>query len=94
MNYIFDRDFLVDEVYKGTAAKMYDYLGPYHPEVPSIADIKLTHGFVYDPEIANEMVEDAMVLAGAEKRAGKWYYKDETVSIGALIRVEDERRDM
>ena len=43
MNFIFDRDFIVNEIYKGTAAKMYDYLGPYHPEVPSIADIKLRH---------------------------------------------------
>jgi peptide/nickel transport system substrate-binding protein len=94
MNFIFDRDFLVNEVWKGTAAQMYDYLGPFHPEVPSIADIKLTHGFVYDFDRANSMVDDAMVLAGAEKRAGKWYYKDEPVSIKALIRVEDERRDM
>jgi peptide/nickel transport system substrate-binding protein len=94
MNFIFDRDFIVNEIYKGTAAKMYDYLGPYHPEVPSIADIKLRHGFRYDFELANEMVEDAMVLAGAEKRAGKWYYKDKPVSIKALIRVEDERRDI
>jgi peptide/nickel transport system substrate-binding protein len=94
MNYIFDRDFLVSEIYKGTAAAMYDYLGPYHPEVPDVADIKLTHGFVYDFEIANEMVENSMVLAGAEKRAGKWYYRDNPVSIKAMIRVEDERRDM
>jgi peptide/nickel transport system substrate-binding protein len=94
MNFIFDRDFIVDEVYKGTAAKMYDYLGPYHPEVPVVADIKLTHGFVYDFEIANDMVESSMVLAGAEKRAGKWYYRDNPVTIKAMIRVEDERRDM
>ncbi len=94
MNFIFDRDFIVNEIYQGTAAQMYDYLGPFHPEVPSIADIKLSHGFVYDFDRANSMVEDAMVLAGAEKRAGKWYYKDEAVTIKALIRVEDERRDM
>jgi peptide/nickel transport system substrate-binding protein len=94
MNFIFDRDFIVDEIYKGTAAKMYDYLGPYHPEVPDVADIKLTHGFVYNYEIANEMVENSMVLAGAEKRAGRWYYKDALVTIKAMIRVEDERRDM
>jgi peptide/nickel transport system substrate-binding protein len=94
MNFIFDRDFIVDEIYKGTAAKMYDYLGPYHPEVPTVADIKLTHGFVYDFEIANDMVENSMVLAGAEKRAGKWYYRDNPVTIKAMIRVEDERRDM
>jgi len=94
MNFIFDRDFIVNEIFQGTAAQMYDYLGPFHPEVPSIADIKLKHGFVYDFDRANEMVENAMVLAGAEKRAGKWYYKDEPVSIKALIRVEDERRDI
>ena len=94
MNFIFDRDFIVNEIYQGTAAQMYDYLGPFHPEVPSIADIKLRHGFVYDFDRANSMVEDAMVLAGAEKRAGKWYYKDEPVSIKALIRTEDERRDI
>jgi len=94
MNFIFDRDFIVNEIYQGTAAQMYDYLGPFHPEVPSIADIKLRHGFVYDFDRANAMVEDAMVLAGAEKRAGKWYYKDEPVSIKALIRTEDERRDI
>jgi peptide/nickel transport system substrate-binding protein len=94
MNYIFDRDFIVNEIFQGTAAKMYDYLGPYHPEVPSIADIKLRHGFVYDFDLANSMVEDAMVLAGAEKRAGTWYYKDEPVIIKGLIRVEDERRDI
>ena len=84
----------MNEIYQGTAAQMYDYLGPFHPEVPSIADIKLRHGFVYDFDRANSMVEDAMVLAGAEKRAGKWYYKDEPVSIKALIRTEDERRDI
>ncbi len=94
LNFVFDRDFLVNELMQGTAAAMYDFLGPFHPEVPSIADIKLSHGFTYDFELANEMVENAMVLAGAEKRAGKWYYRDEPVVVKALIRVEDERRDM
>jgi peptide/nickel transport system substrate-binding protein len=94
LNFAFDRDFVVNEIFQGTAAAMYDYLGPFHPEVPSIADIKLSHGFTYDFDRANSMVEDAMVLAGAEKRAGKWYYKDEPVVIKALIRVEDERRDI
>lgn len=94
MNFIFDRDFLVNEVWMGTAARMDDYLGPFHPEVPTIADIKLKHGFTYDFDRATSMVDDAMVLAGAEKRAGKWYYKDELVTVKALIRVEDERRDM
>ena len=94
MNFVFDRDFIVNEIYKGTAAQMYDYLGPFHPEVPTIADIKLKHGFVYDLDRANSIVENAMVLAGAEKRAGKWYYRDEPVVIKALIRVEDERRDI
>jgi peptide/nickel transport system substrate-binding protein len=94
LNYAFDRDFVVNEIFQGTAAAMYDYLGPFHPEVPSIADIKLRHGFVYDFDRANSMVEDAMVLAGAEKRAGKWYYKDAPVTVKALIRTEDERRDI
>ncbi len=94
LNFVFDRDFLVNEVYRGTAARMDDYLGAFHPEVPTVADIKLTHGFRYDFELANSMIEDAMVLAGAEKRAGKWYYKDEPVLVKALIRVEDERRDI
>jgi peptide/nickel transport system substrate-binding protein len=94
LNFVFDRDFLVNELMQGTAAAMYDFLGPFHPEVPSIADIKLSHGFRYDFDLANEMVENAMVLAGAEKRAGKWYYRDEPVVVKALIRVEDERRDL
>ena len=94
LNFAFDRDYLVNELMKGTAARMDDYLGPFHPEVPSIADIKLSHGFTYDFDRANEMIEDAMVLAGAEKRAGKWYYRDKPVTIKALIRVEDERRDL
>jgi peptide/nickel transport system substrate-binding protein len=94
LNFAFDRDFVVNEIFQGTAAAMYDYLGPFHPEVPSIADIKLRHGFVYDFDRANSMIEDAMVLAGAEKRAGLWYYKDAPVTIKALIRVEDERRDI
>jgi peptide/nickel transport system substrate-binding protein len=94
LNFVFDRDFLVNELMQGTAAAMYDYLGPFHPEAPSIADIKLRHGFTYDFELANDMVENAMVLAGAEKRAGLWYYRDEPVVVKALIRVEDERRDM
>jgi peptide/nickel transport system substrate-binding protein len=94
LNFVFDRDFLVNEVYRGTAARMDDYLGAFHPEVPTVADIKLTHGFRYDFELANSMIENAMVLAGAEKRAGKWYYKDEPVLVKALIRVEDERRDI
>jgi len=94
MNFIFDRDFIVNEIMQGTGARMDDYLGPFHPEVPSIADIKLQHGFTYDFDHANSIVERSMVLAGAEKRAGKWYYKDSPVSIKGIVRVEDERRDI
>ena len=74
MNFIFDRDYIVNEIMKGTAARMDDYLGPFHPESPTIADIRLKHKFTYDFDYANSIVERAMVLAGAEKRAGKWYY--------------------
>ena len=93
MNFIFDRDFIVNDTFKGTAAPMYDYLGPFHPEAETLSDIIEKHNFTYDFDKGKAMVDQAMALAGANY-IDKWYYNGEPVTIKAVIRVEDERRDI
>ncbi len=94
LNYIFNRDFMVRDVFGGLALPMVTFLSSVDPDFTTIFDIIAKYEFKYDPALAAAIVDEEMRQMGAEKIAGKWYYNREPVTLKFIIRIEDERRQM
>ncbi|MCS7141145.1 MAG: ABC transporter substrate-binding protein [Candidatus Nitrosocaldus sp.] len=93
MNYLIDRDLVVNEVLKGFGAPMYSAFGQFDPDYIVLIDVIESFGFRYNPALASDMVSEALTDAGASKRAdGKWYYNDKPIQVKFFIRGDDPRR--
>ncbi|MBS7631520.1 hypothetical protein KEJ47_08145 [Candidatus Bathyarchaeota archaeon] len=93
-NYLMDRDYVVNQIYKGFAAPMVAFLSSYDPDYITIYDIIAKYEFKYDLAKADEIMAPAMTKAGAKKVDGKWNYGGEPIVLKFIIRTEDERRDI
>ena len=94
LNYLVDRDHIVNQVYKGFASPMVTFFSEYDPDFMTIQDIVGKYDFKYNPAKAEAMIDEAMTKAGATKVEGKWYYNDNPVILKFIIRVEDARREI
>jgi peptide/nickel transport system substrate-binding protein len=94
MNYIVDRDFIVNQLYQGSAAPMFTFMSSYDPDFVTIYEIVAKYEFGYDLTTAASIVDPALTAAGCEKVEGKWHYQGSPVTIKFIIRVEDERREI
>jgi peptide/nickel transport system substrate-binding protein len=96
MNYLVDRDYIVNEICGGLAVPRYLAITPSFPDYARLIDVakKLEIVYSYNFEKAREIIFDEMRKLGAEMVDGKWYYKGKPVVIKFLIRVEDERKQI
>ena len=94
LNYLIDRNYVVNQIYSGFASPMYTFLSQYDPDYVTIYDIIAKYEFKYDPAKADVLITAAMKDMGAEKVNGKWYYNGNPVTINFIIRIEDERREI
>ncbi|MGB9726942.1 MAG: ABC transporter substrate-binding protein [Nitrososphaeria archaeon] len=94
LNYIMNRDYVVNEIYKGFAAPMVTFLSSYDPDYVTVFDVIAKYEFSYNLELADKMISDALTKAGATKVGGKWTYKGQPLSVNFIIRIEDERREI
>jgi peptide/nickel transport system substrate-binding protein len=95
MQFIVDRDYVANEIYKGFAVPMYIWLSPYDPTYSVVADLISQLGIRYDLDYAKSIIESEMSKLGATKGPdGKWYCQGKPVTIIGIIRVEDERKDI
>lgn len=94
LNYLMDRDYVVNQIYKGFAAPMVAFLSSYDPDYVTIYDIIAKYEFKYDLAKADEIITRALTRAGAKKIDGKWTYGGEPLVLKFIIRTEDERRDI
>lgn len=92
MNYLIDRDLVVNEFHKGYGSPMADPYGIYSPEYLNIIDTVESFGFRHNPQLAQGMITGAMGSAGAVLEDGKWTYAGEPVVIKMLIRSDDLQR--
>jgi peptide/nickel transport system substrate-binding protein len=88
MNYLVDRDFVVNEILKGHGSPRIDPFGIYSPEYLNIIDTVQSFGFRHSPELAQHMIAEALTHAGATKdnRSGKWIYNGRPITVKILIR--------
>jgi len=94
MNWLVDRDKIVQEIYGGLAVPLYTSI-----TIPS-ADFErfnstiqaLEAAYAYDFSQAEATITTEMVALGATLVNGKWQYNGQPVSIIFIIRIEDNRR--
>jgi len=94
MNWLVDRDYMVQEIYGGLGSVKYTSLNSAFPDYAKYVDTlrEIETYYAYNPDKAKEVITAEMEAMGATLGAdGKWTYKDAPVVIIAIIRTEDER---
>jgi peptide/nickel transport system substrate-binding protein len=88
MNYLVDRDFVVNEILKGHGSPRIDPFGIYSPEYLNIIDTVQSFGFRHSTELAQHMIAEALTHVGAtnDNRSGKWIYNGRPITVKILIR--------
>lgn len=92
LNYLIDRDFVVNEILKGYGSPLIDPFGIYSPEYLNIIDTVESFGFRYNPSLASSMISDAMIAAGATNSGGRWVFNGNPVTINLFMRQDDPKK--
>jgi peptide/nickel transport system substrate-binding protein len=94
MNFLVDREFVVDEILKGYGSVLVDPFGQYSPEYLNLIDTVESFGIRYNPKLADKMIDNALTKEGAikDKATGKWNFANEPITVKILIRNDDPRR--
>ena len=93
LNYLIDREFIVNEILRGYGSPLADPFGIYSPEYLNVIDIVESFGFRHNPAAADRLISESLTSAGASKDGnGKWEYKGSAVIVRILIRLDDAPR--
>jgi peptide/nickel transport system substrate-binding protein len=94
MNFLVNREFVVDEILKGYGSVLIDPFGQYSPEYLNLIDTVESLGIRYAPGLGEQMINDALVKEGAvkDRTTGKWFFADKPITVKILIRSDDPRR--
>jgi peptide/nickel transport system substrate-binding protein len=92
LNYLINRDFVVDEILKGYGTSMIDPFGIYSPEYLNVIDTVESFNFRYNPQFAEKVISDTLIHAGASKVVGKWMFNGSPITVKILIRSDDTQR--
>jgi peptide/nickel transport system substrate-binding protein len=93
MNYLVDRDFIVQEIFGGLGVPRWHALNTASSDYANLADVAraLEAKYAYNQDLAAEIIGEEMVAMGAELVGGVWQFDGGPVEIVLLIRTEDER---
>ncbi|MCL0089073.1 ABC transporter substrate-binding protein [Dehalococcoidia bacterium] len=100
MNWLLDRDYIAEEIWKGMAIPRYFPLHPAFPDYARIIDVAraLELRYAYDPDKGRAIILEEMEKLGAELIDGIWHWEIEgvmePVEIIVLGRIEDARREL
>ena len=94
VQYLVDREAIAQDVYRGAGQPMVTHVGPSDPDFLTVYDIDRGSGITYDPELARDLIAEAMTAKGAELLDGVWHFEGQPVRIKLVARVEDERREI
>ncbi len=92
LNYLVDRNLVVDEILGGYGLPMVSAYKPYDPDYLLILDELQSFDFRYNPVLADSMITNALEKAGAKKISEKWYYDSKPIEITIFIRNDDQIR--
>ncbi|HEX7818827.1 MAG TPA: ABC transporter substrate-binding protein [Nitrososphaeraceae archaeon] len=89
VNYLINREFIVDEILNGYGRVQIDPFGISSPEYEALIPVLESYNFKYNPNLAQDMIEKTLISNGATKIDGKWTYKGSPISIKLMIRSDD-----
>ena len=94
MQFLVDRQAIAQDIYQGAGQPMITHVGPSDPDFLTVYEIDRGSGITYDPELARDLIADAMTAAGAELVDGFWQFDGRPIVLKLVARVEDERREI
>jgi peptide/nickel transport system substrate-binding protein len=96
MNWLIDRDFIVQEIHGGLAVPKFFPITAAFPDYARMVDVvrALEISYAHNPERAREVITQEMEALGAQLSGGRWHYNGQPVEIIMLIRTEDERLEI
>ncbi len=92
-NWLFDRDYINQEVYSGGGLAKYFAITTQFPDYADLADVarRLEGKYAYNPDKAAEVITAEMEAMGATKNAdGKWEANGKLVTLVFLIRPDSD----
>jgi peptide/nickel transport system substrate-binding protein len=89
LNYLINREFIVDEILNGYGSVQIDPFGISSPEYEALIPVLESYNFKYNPNYAKDIIEKTLISNGATKIGGKWTYKGSPISIKIMIRSDD-----
>jgi len=89
VNYLINREFVVDEILNGYGSVQIDPFGISSPEYESLIPVIESYNFKYNPSLAKGIIEKSLISHGATKLDGKWTYNGSPISIKLMIRSDD-----
>lgn len=94
MNWLIDRDYIVQEIYGGLASPRFFPVTGSFPDYTRYVDVAraLEAKYAYNPDKAKEVITAEMEAMGAKLVDNKWQFNDQPLTIIIIIRTEDERR--
>jgi peptide/nickel transport system substrate-binding protein len=95
MNWLIDRNHIVEEIYGGLAVPRYLPVNTTFPDYSRLADVArlLEIKYAHNPDRARLVITREMEALGATLENGRWHYQGERVRLIFIIRTEDERRE-
>ncbi|OYT64965.1 ABC transporter substrate-binding protein, partial [Candidatus Bathyarchaeota archaeon ex4484_205] len=96
MNYIIDRNYIVDELMGGLGSPKFVPVPKGFPEYERYKDVieGIEQQYAYDFDKGKQTIEQELANMGATKQGDKWYYKGNPITIKFLIRTEDVRKEI
>ncbi|NPA07064.1 MAG: ABC transporter substrate-binding protein [Chloroflexi bacterium] len=94
LNWLIDRDYIVQEILGGLGTPKYTPLNRAFPDYARYLDLirPLEVRYRYNPDRARAALDQVMTELGAVKRDGRWYDGEKPVTLRFVIRTEDERK--
>ena len=92
LNYLIDRELIVNEFLGGYGTKMISAYTPFDPDYLNVLEDLESFNFRYNPKLAEEIISNALVNAGAEKIDNRWYFDSKPIRITIFIRSDDPIR--
>ncbi len=92
LNYLVDRNLIVNELMGGYGFASISYYGTTSPEFLTIIEQLETFNFKYNPTLAKEIISNSLIEKGAIKKEGRWHIKEKPIEITIFIRSDDPIR--
>ena len=92
LNYLVDRNLIVNELMGGYGIPSISYYNTSSPEFLTIIEQLETFNFKYNPALAKDIISKALTEKGAIKKEEKWQINEEPIEIVIFIRSDDPIR--